>query len=255
MTSKLQTILLQKQREVEALYACGLEKIAIKPRSCKSLQAALTQSSLAVIAEIKRQSPSKGKLAAIADPLLLAKRYVTGGASAISILTDELFFNGRLTDLTSVANAIALSSVPILRKDFIIDEIQLTESYHAQADAVLLIVAVLKEKTTKMLEYVHGLGLEALVEVHKQDELELALASGAKIIGINNRDLTTFVVDTSHALKLGKAIPPSIIKVAESGIATPEMARAYREAGFDAVLIGEALVKAESPELFIRDCL
>lgn len=255
MINKLQPIILQKQREVAALKSrpeLVIEEIQFA--SIKNFKQALCCSSIAVIAEIKRKSPSKGVLASISNPTALAELYVSGGANALSVLTDELFFGGHANDLRQVANRLRAQPQPILRKDFIIDEIQIAEAIAMGADAILLIVAVLKEKTKVMLDYAKKMGVHALVEVHDNHELEIALASGAEIIGVNNRDLTTLQVDTQRAFKLLEYIPKDIVKVAESGILTPELAGEYYRAGFNAVLIGEALVKSADPTDFIQRC-
>ncbi len=264
MTSQLEKIILQKHREVDALKCL----VAEQPQhiigqilrgthhslSKKSFKKALRYSSLAIIAEIKRKSPSKGMLAPINDPAALAKNYVASGANAISVLTDEMFFSGKLADLTTVSSTLRKEVHPVLRKDFIIDEIQIAEAAMAGADAILIIVAAVYEQTKTLLNCAKNFGLEALIEVHNQQELELALNSGAEIIGINNRDLHSLQVDTEQALKLIENIPPEIVRVAESGILAPELARDYYRAGFDAVLIGEALVKSGQPEKFMQAC-
>lgn len=169
-------------------------------------------------------------------------------------MTDNAFFGGHLDDLTQVATALHTQPQPTLRKDFIIDTIQIAEAVTAGADAILCIVAVLQQKTKKLLDYAKTMGIDVLVEVHDRAELDIALASGAQIIGVNNRDLTTLHVDTDQAFRLIEHIPPSIIKVAESGILTPQLAQDYYRAGFDAVLIGEALVTSSHPAEFIRAC-
>jgi indole-3-glycerol phosphate synthase len=263
MTNKLEKIITQKQIEVAELYqliaqdpAHVIAKIVrgeIQAEKNNLFKNALSSLTLAVIAEIKRKSPSKGMIAPIVDPVELAQRYISGGANALSILTDKLFFGGDIQELNQVKDRIN-SSVPILRKDFIIDEVQIAEAVAAGASAILCIVAVLGSKTKKLLAYAHSLGLDVLVEIHDEQELDIALESGADIIGINNRNLTTFVIDTERSLQLVDKIPHSIIKVAESGITTPEMARVYHQAGFNAVLIGEALVRSSSPEQFIMAC-
>lgn len=264
MTNQLEKIILQKHREVAAL-KCLLAEQPQHPIgkilrgtqdsfSKKSFKKALRCSRLAIIAEIKRKSPSKGVLAPINDPAVLAKNYVASGANAISVLTDELFFGGKLADLTTVSSTLREEVQPVLRKDFIIDDIQIAEAAMAGADAILIIVAAVHEQTKALLNCAKSFGLEALIEVHNQQELELALSSGAEIIGINNRDLHTLQVDTERALKLIDNIPPEIIRVAESGILAPELARDYYRAGFDAVLIGEALVKSGQPKKFMESC-
>lgn len=264
MHNRLIPIIQQKQQEVAVLEAllqmqpnhpiAQIVQRKIRRNSTKSFSKALHQPQLAVIAEIKRKSPSKGELATIVDPLALAQTYIAGGASALSILTDEVFFGGSLQDLTQVAQAIQHSPVPILRKDFIISELQIAEAVAAGADAILAIVAVLGEQTKSILTAAKEMGIDVLVEVHNQAELDIALAAEAAIIGINNRDLTTFEIDTDCALHLGQHIPDHIIKVAESGIADPTLAHLYRQAGFDAVLIGETLVKSVAPDVFIQAC-
>ena len=221
-----------------------------------SYKNALRTPELAVIAEIKRQSPSKGLIAPIRDPILLAKRYCAGGANALSILTDTHFFGGSLDDLSQTAAALQNQNtpLPILRKDFVIDTVQIAEAAAAGASAVLCIVAVLGRQLPTFLNFARSINMDVLVEVHDTDELHIALESGAEIIGINNRDLRTFTVNTDRSLQLVSHIPAEVIKVAESGITAPALARQYAQAGFDAVLIGEALVTSTEPEQFIRAC-
>jgi indole-3-glycerol phosphate synthase len=264
MTNKLEAVVAQKQLEVAELYnaiAQNTHGDAIKKILCGEFQVkknnvfkrALSSSSLAVIAEIKRKSPSKGTIAPIIDPAVLAQRYIAGGASALSILTDKYFFDGNIQDIIRVKEIIT-HSVPIIRKDFIIDKVQIAEALAAGASAILCIVAVLGAKTKQLLDYARSLGLDVLVEIHNENELDVALESGADIIGINNRNLSTFIVDPERSLQLVDKIPASIIKVAESGITTPAMAKKYHQAGFNAVLIGEALVRSSCPEQFIMGC-
>lgn len=224
-----------------------------KRDSKKSFKKALTSDSVAVIAEIKRKSPSKGRLNEIADPTVLARQYVAGGADAISVLTDRFGFNGSTADLQDVVHALADTSCVVLRKDFILDAIQIAESIALGADAILLIVAALKEKTADLLNTAKQMGIDALVEVENREELDYAVSIGADVIGINNRDLTTFVVDTDKAKRLVKYLPASVIKVAESGIHSVDEAIEFLRLGFDALLIGEALVKAKNPTVFIEE--
>ena len=257
----LDAILLEKQQEVlrlkeqvargpNRMLAKYVSGVCQKPsRDC--FKAALQQKGLSVIAEIKRRSPSKGHLADILDPGALACAYVGGGAQALSVLTDASFFGGHLEDLKMVRSFV---DVPILRKDFIVDEIQIAEAVEAGADAVLLIVSVLKERTVHFLKYAKNLGIEALVEVHDQSELSIAIASGAQIIGINHRNLSNFEVDVALGFRMIQEIPDAIVTVAESGLSAPFEAKRCQKAGYDAVLIGEALVKSEDPEAFIRAC-
>lgn len=204
---------------------------------------------MAIIAEIKRKSPSKGIIGSIQDPVALAERYAAGGAAAISVLTDGEGFGGSLQDLQNVANA--LPDMPLLRKDFLIDPIQIAQSLRFGASAVLLIVAVLGKNTAKMLEEARRLRIDALVEVHTQNELDIAVDAGAEIIGVNNRNLKSFKVDLMTAQTLGPRIPDTIIKVAESGIRSESDVRRMREAGFHAVLAGEALVQSDTPEALL----
>ncbi len=264
MTNRLDPIIDQKKREIALLQAflqahpehaiVQLLRGNLQREERKSFKQALRGPNLSVIAEIKRKSPSKGDLAQISDPVALAQTYIDGGADALSILTDELFFNGKLADLTAVSLACADSVTPILRKDFVLDVSQIAQAVVAGADAILAIVAVLGKETRTILNAAKAMGIEVLVEVHTEAELNLALESGAEIIGVNNRDLTTFKVDSGRAFDLVSLIPKGIISVAESGIREARLARDYHQAGFDAVLIGEALVTSVVPEQFIGAC-
>lgn len=195
-----------------------------------------------LIAEVKKASPSRGVLAATLDPVALATLYARHGADAISVLTDEKYFQGRLEDLEAVRGAVA---VPLLRKDFTIDEYQLWEARAAGADAVLLIVAILDPaQLHDLLQAAKGLGLAALVECHTAPEVEVALASGARIIGLNNRDLRTFTTRLETTLELLPLIPPGPLVVSESGFFTGDDVRRVTAAGAHAVLVGEGLVTA-----------
>jgi indole-3-glycerol phosphate synthase len=264
MNNRLTEIINQKHLEVfelqkildkhpEHIINALLTGKLVKPIN-KNFKEALSGDTLAVIAEIKRRSPSKGDLAPISDPVALAQQYVQGNVNAISVLTDKLFFSGSTEDLQQVSAALADEPVPVLRKDFIIDRLQIAEAVSIGAHAVLLIVAALGARTAELLTICQELGLHALVEVHDEAELETALHCGAQIIGVNNRNLTTFAIDTDQAFRLAEKIPANLIKVAESGIMEPKLAREYHAAGFNAVLIGEALVKANDPAEFIRNC-
>ncbi len=264
MHNRLEPIIASKRKEVAALYQhiqqepdgslAMLMRDALTLPPCQSFKHALLREKLSIIAEIKRKSPSKGHLATIADPMALATHYAQGGASAISILTDTPFFGGHLSDLQHVAKHLATQSIPLLRKDFIIDKIQLAEARLAGADAVLAIVAVLGEHTATIISQAHALGLDVLVEIHDNTELDIALAADADMIGINNRHLATMAIDTEQALRLVTRLPDHVCKVAESGILEPTLAKRYRQAGFDAVLIGEALVTTEDPRRFMEAC-
>jgi len=198
-----------------------------------------------VIAEVKRASPSRGRLAEIADPASLAVSYQTGGASAISVLTEGRRFGGSLADLTDVRAAV---DVPVLRKDFIVEPYQVFEARAADADLVLLIVAALEQPVLAELHaLIVELGMTPLVEAHSADEVECALDVGAQIVGVNARDLTTFELDRDLFGSLADRIPSGVVRVAESAVSTPDDVAHYRAAGADVVLIGEALVTDGDP--------
>lgn len=251
MHNYLSEILAKKRQAVEQLIVSGNFNRAQSKISKKSFKHCLLNKP-AVIAEIKRKSPSKASLAMIADPIVLAKEYVAAGAQAISVLTDPFGFNGSIEDLIKVAHALQNEDVAILQKDFIIHPVQINQAIAAGADAVLLIVAVLGETTQELLTYAKSLGLDVLVEVHTQAELDYAFKIDAEIIGINNRNLTTFSVDINHSMQLIKKIPSSKIAISESGINTAETAQSLISAGFHGVLIGEALVTAKDPKTMIQ---
>lgn len=214
---------------------------------------ALRGPKLSVIAEVKRKSPSVGDIHHIEDPAGLALAYCRGGASAISVLTDFAGFGGTLDDLQQVSTAIHLHypHVPCLRKDFIVDPIQLVEAALAGASAVLLIVNVLGKELKHYLAEAARLGLETLTEIHTAQELEMALEAGSPIIGLNHRNLETFKIDLHLSRTLRPLFPKEIIAVAESGIHTAAQAQEMRELGYDAVLVGEALVRARDPATLI----
>jgi indole-3-glycerol phosphate synthase len=206
---------------------------------------------IAVIAEIKRRSPSKGDLALALDPATLAAEYARGGAAALSVLTDEAFFSGSVADLERASGAVAL---PILRKDFTVSFRDLYDARTMGADAALLIVAALDQHELAGLVVLAGeLGLSALVEVHDEAELARALDAGATVIGVNQRDLHTFEVDTDRAVRVGEAMPDEVIRVAESGVRSPADVSRLFDAGFDAVLVGETLVRASDPAEALRE--
>ncbi len=198
-----------------------------------------------VISEVKKASPSKGVIRADFEPISIATRYEQCGASALSVLTDEEFFQGKLEYLTQCRNS---TSLPALRKDFVIDEFQITEARAAGSDAVLLIAALLDTETLKKFrEYAALLGMASLVEVHDESELESALTSGAEIVGINNRNLQTFEVSLETTFRLLSRIPQSKIVVSESGISTCEDMKRLADAGVDAALVGESLMRRQDP--------
>jgi len=203
-----------------------------------------------VIAEHKRRSPSRGAIREDLLPADVARRYEAAGAAAISVLTDEAFFGGRLEHLEEVRAATAL---PVLRKDFILDPWQVWEARAAGADAVLLIVAALTDDDLSgLLGAAREAGLDALVEVHDRGELDRALAAGSRIVGVNSRDLRTLAVSLETAFALVPAIPDDVVAVAESGIRTGDDARRLRDAGFDAFLVGEHLMAAPDPGEALR---
>jgi indole-3-glycerol phosphate synthase len=198
-----------------------------------------------IIAEVKRASPSRGAMAEISDPAALAVSYQTGGASAISVLTEERRFGGSLRDLTDVRAAV---DVPVLRKDFIAEPYQVFEARAADADLVLLIVAALDQSALHELhDLVLQLGMTPLVEAHSADEVARALDVGAQLVGVNARDLATFEVDRDLFGTLADRIPSGVIRVAESAVKQPADVAHYRAAGADVVLIGEALVTGDDP--------
>ncbi len=208
---------------------------------------------LAVIAEIKRRSPSRGILNATLDPAQIATTYERSGASCLSVLTDEEYFGGWPTDLVEARGA---SLLPVIRKDFTVSLNDVCDTRLMGADCVLLIATALSE--TELLEFhqfAHDIGLDALVEVHNEDELERALVIGANLIGVNQRDLTTFEVDHGRAQSLALRIPSGVVKVAESGVRNGEDARALRDAGYDALLVGESLVTSEDIATTLRALL
>lgn len=205
---------------------------------------------LAVISEIKRRSPSKGALNADLDPADMARRYVAGGASCLSVLTDENHFGGSVEDL---GRARAAVDVPVLRKDFTVDSRDVLDARTMGADCVLLIAAALSEK--ELIEFhrmADRVGIDVLVEIHDEAELDQALAAEATLIGVNQRDLVTFEVDHRRALRMAALIPDHVVKVAESGVRGPEDARELREAGYHAVLVGESIVTAGDPTAAVR---
>ena len=213
----------------------------------------LVSSEMSVIAEVKRSSPSKGALASIGDPAGLAATYEEAGAQVVSVLTEQRRFGGSLADLDAVRKAIDL---PILRKDFMIDEYQFYEARAHGADVVLLIVAALSKN--QLEDYFHlstELGMRSLIEVHTNDELERALDISPEIIGVNSRNLKTLEVDSRAFAELIPQIPSSIARVAESGISTREEVVFAQECGATAILVGEALVRSESPSVAINQLL
>lgn len=210
-----------------------------------ALRLRLGPKEVGVISEIKRRSPSKGDLAVDLDPARLAAAYARGGASAISVLTDAEFFGGSESDLYLARMACGL---PVLRKDFIVSEADVYKTRIMGADAILLIVAALSDAELRQFhDCAVRVGLDVLVEVHDESELQRALNVGATMIGVNQRDLHTFAVDRERARRVGALIPDGLVRVAESGIATANDVDVLRKEGFHAILVGEALVTAEDP--------
>ncbi|MFC6569354.1 indole-3-glycerol phosphate synthase TrpC [Actinoplanes utahensis] len=207
--------------------------------------AALRKPGVAVIAEVKRASPSKGALADIPDPAELAGEYAAGGARCISVLTEGRWFGGSLDDLAAVRAAV---KIPVLRKDFVVSSYQIHEARAHGADLVLLIVAALEQNVlVGLLERIESLGMTALVEVHNEEEADRALEANAKVIGVNARDLRTLEVDRSVFERIAPGLPQNVVKIAESGVRGPHDLIRYASAGADAVLVGEGLVTQKSP--------
>lgn len=239
----LDTIVARKRDEVTALRQNGLKgpgHDVAPPRGF--MRALVDDPGMAVIAEAKKASPSKGVIQPDFDPVRIARNYEAGGAQAMSVLTDVDFFQGSIDYIPLVREAVSL---PVLRKDFIIDPLQIEEAALYGADAILLIAAILE--TSRMQEYremAEGLHLDVLVEVHDEPELESALAAGSRLVGINNRNLNDFSVDLGTTFRLKERIPDNIPVVSESGIASREDMVRLRESGVKAVLIGESLMRS-----------
>ena len=255
MATRLDGILTSTRATVAAAKAnvstAALERLAAlhQPRGWAAALRKATSAGPAVIAEIKKASPSRGVIRADFDVAWLARRYQDGGASALSVLTDETHFQGSLRNLELASKAVEL---PCLRKDFMIDEYQIVEARAHCADAILLIAAALSDSEVRhFADVAHGLGLDVLVEVHTAIELDRVLdclgATGADAIGVNNRDLKTFDVQLERSLELADRIPASVVRVAESGIHQTADLERLRAAGFDAFLIGESLMRQPDP--------
>lgn len=208
---------------------------------------------VAVIAEVKRSSPSKGSLAAIADPASLAVEYEAGGASVISVLTEQRRFGGSLADLDAVRAAV---DIPVLLKDFVVDPYQIWEARAHGADVVLLIVAALEqEQLISFIERTHSLGMTALVEVHDAQECRRAVEAGARVLGVNNRNLKTLEVDRDNFARIATGVPSSLVRVAESGVRGPYDVMNFVRDGAHAVLVGEALVTGGDPRAAVADLI
>ncbi|WP_127782566.1 indole-3-glycerol phosphate synthase TrpC [Rhodococcus sp. X156] len=229
----------------------AVKAAAQQAKPAQDVVAALKEPGIAVIAEVKRSSPSKGALADIPEPAVLASQYEAGGARVISVLTEERRFGGSLADLDAVRAAV---SIPVLRKDFIVGPYQIHEARAHGADLVLLIVAMLEQNTlTALLDRVESLGMTALVEVHTEAEADRALQAGAKVIGVNARDLKTLEVHRDVFARIAPGLPSDVVKVAESGVRGTADLLAYAGAGADAVLVGEGLVTSGDPRSAVSD--
>ena len=246
--NRLDEILQVKRAEIERLRprAEQLRKQAMQRKDFRSFTSALQRADgkPAVVAEIKKASPSACVIARLFDPVAIAKNYERAGADAISVLTDAKFFQGELDYLAQVRGTVAL---PLLRKDFILDELQIAESGAAGADAILLIVAALEQgELVDLRNAAEKYQMDALIEVHTIAEMDRALEAGAKIIGINNRDLATLEVDLSITEKLSKQVPDDVVLVSESGIKSAEDVARMKRCGINAILVGEALMRGET---------
>jgi len=253
----LDRIVQVKKREVARLRESGsldaMRKAALDTPLPHDFRAALEGAPCAVIAEVKRSSPSKGRIREDFDPLAIAFLYEENGAAAISVLTDEPFFEGKKEYLSGIRGRVSL---PLLRKDFIIDPYQLCETRIIGADAVLLIAAILEgAKLAYMIEMAESLGIASLVEVHSGEELERAVAAGAEIIGINNRNLQTFHVDLNTTIELVSRIPEGKVVISESGIETRGDVERLMSKGVHVFLVGETLMRAPDVGAKIRELL
>ncbi len=255
MPDILRRICAAKHDEIARLRERGtrdLEAMLRRQSPPRGFRAALTASDrVALIAEVKKASPSKGVIREDFDPTAIARSYERGGARCLSVLTDTDFFQGRLEDLAQARESVSL---PALRKDFILDPLQMLEARAWGADGVLMIVAALGDGVlVELLATAHGLGMDALVEVHDGRELERAVAAGADMIGINNRDLRTFEVDIETTRRLAAGVPEGVVLVAESGISSRADIESLKPCGIDAVLVGEGLMRAADIEAAVRE--
>lgn len=252
---QLDQLLAEKKREIEhKKLLAPLKTLYSQPfPEIRDFASALKKPGISLIAEMKRKSPSGGELHPDLVPSFQAKAYAKAGACAISVLTDRSYFGGKESDLLEVKIA---CSLPLLRKEFIFDTYQIVESRVLGADAVLLIVRILsKKQIQECMNWAQELDLACLVEVHDDKELDTALELGASIIGINNRDLATLSIQINNSLRLVSKIPDSVIKISESGIRTPKDIQLLKQAGFDAVLVGESILRAKDVQQQIRELL
>ncbi len=247
--------ILESHREAAAADVRSIEKLVEDAKQMEPargfVDALRNAPTLGVIAEIKRRSPSKGDLNLDLDPAELSAAYGSGGAACCSVLTDEQYFGGSVADLAAVRRSV---DIPILRKDFTVSTQDVVDARLMGADCVLLIVAALDDgELTDFHALAHEIGLDALIEVHDEAEAERAIAiEGANLIGVNQRDLMTFEVDTARAARVAASLPTNIVRVAESGIGGPDDIPSLIDAGFDAVLVGESLVKHHGPADGVR---
>lgn len=255
----LSEIIARKRERLEQAKALiGLEQVRedalAKRRDAMphALRRALQGEGINIIAEFKRRSPSKGVIRADADLASIVRSYEAGSAAAISVLTEQDYFDGSLADLRAVKKSVAL---PVLRKDFVFDEYQVYESAAAGADAVLLIIAALDDRQLESLRRLaeDELGIDALVEVHNEEEMDRAASCGAKLVGVNNRNLRTFEVSLETSVRLAPLAPREALLVSESGLNDGADLRRLREQGFHGFLIGESLMRARDPEAAVRD--
>ena len=257
MATFLETVVERTRAEVEArrhqVPAAELESRLGPSRRGRPFSEALIDEGISLIAEMKRASPSKGPIRPGASVSEVVSAYQRAGASAVSVLTEPNWFGGSLDDLVE---ARAACDLPLLRKDFVVDEYQLLEARVAGADAVLLIVAALERgRMEELMGAASDLGLDALVEVHDEKEVEVAVEAGAELIGINNRDLHSLEVDLETTFELLADVPAGTVVVAESGITENEDVERLERAGVDAILVGEALMRADDPVRAVRDLL
>ncbi len=251
----LERIVAAKRGEVESekngLPLEALRRL-LQERPCRDFEAALREKRRAIIAEVKRRSPSKGTLREDVDPVLRAVEYERCGAAAVSVLTEKTFFGGGKRDLIAVKENTGL---PVLRKDFIIDPYQIYESKLIGADAVLLIAGLLGSELKGFLRLAETMGMHSLVEVHSREDLAAAVRAGARIVGINNRDLRTFHTDIRRTLDLAPLVPEGAVVVSESGIRSKKEIRRLTDGGIHAFLVGEAFMRADDMDAKFRELL
>ncbi len=249
----LNQILVEKYYEILKRKQKGLYYKPFWDRTPINFKNYLQKEKFVIIAEIKRASPLKDDFRSDFNPLFLVEAYIKGGAKAISVITEEIFFRGALEYLPAIRS---ITDLPLLRKDFILDPVQIEEAKAFGADMVLLISTILKEKElSELIKYAKKLGLSSLVEIHNEEDLEKALKAGAEIIGINNRNLTTLQVDINQSLKIFPLIPKDIPVIAESGYNKSSEIKDLIKKGFKGVLIGTSLVRSKNPEIKLKELL